>query len=121
MKRPGADILQFMDQAITAAQGGDWKTVDTRVRVIQNVIRPEEIAKSDITRVDVHPLEFVLYDFSPAFCSANPRPQPAWAADTPVKLAAIEGRLPALPAVEDVLAMDFDLNGLPDLLVLQAR
>ena len=119
VKRPGVDILQFIHQAIDAAKVGDWKTAEAKARVIQNVTRPEEIAKSDIARVDVHPLEYVLYDFSAEFCSANPRPQPAWAADTRVKLSAMERRLPALAAVEDMLVMDFDLNGLPDLLVLQ--
>jgi hypothetical protein len=119
VRRPGVDINQFIDQAIAAAKGGDWRTVESKVRVVHNVIRPEEVAKSDITRVDVHPLEFVLYDFSPEFYSVYPKPQPAWTASTPVKMTIVDGRLPTLSGVEDMLAMDFDLNGLPDLLVLQ--
>ena len=121
IKRPGVEIGKFLTEAMAAVQSGDWRTAESRVRVVQNIARPEEIAKSDITRVDVHPLEFVLYDFSPEFSRANTLPLPAWTADTntPVKLTAVDGGLPALAAVEDLWAVDVDLNGLPDLIVLQ--
>ena len=67
IKRPGVEIGKFLTEATAAAKSGDWRTAESKVRVVQNVVRPEEIAKSDITRVDVHPLEFVLYDFSSEF------------------------------------------------------
>lgn len=119
MKYSKVDVNQLLDRAAEAAAEGDWKKVDSRTRVIHNVTRPEEVAKSDITRVDVHPLEYLLYDFSAEFYAANPLPEPAWTATTPVKLTVAEGRLPELSGVLDMLVMDFDLDGLPDVAVLQ--
>jgi hypothetical protein len=118
-KRPGQDLGTFLTDAIAALKKGDWQIVSNKVRLIQNVVRPEEVSKSDITRVDVHPLEFVQYDFSPAFQQANPSPEPAWKSDTPVRLATGTTGLPALTGILDLRVVDVDLNGLPDLLVLQ--
>ena len=119
VNKPGVDIDKFLSDAITAVQGGDWKTTEAKVRMVANVSRHPDIVQSDITRVDVHPLEFVLYDFSPEFYRVNPRPEPTWTADSAVKLTVTEGRLPALAGVLDLAALDCDLNGLPDLAVLR--
>lgn len=118
-KRPGQDLSTFLNDAIAALKKGEWQNVSSKVRLIQNVVRPEEVSKSDITRVDVHPLEFVQYDFSPAFQQANPSPEPAWKSDTPVRLTVGTTGLPPMAGIIDLRVVDVDLNGLPDLIVLQ--
>ncbi|MHB0959654.1 MAG: FG-GAP-like repeat-containing protein [Pirellulaceae bacterium] len=119
VKRPGVDIGKFLADATAAVEAGEWRMAESRVRVIQNVVRPEEIAKSDMTRVDIHPLEFVLYDFSSQFASADKLPTPAWSTTTPVKLTSTDVGLPALTDVQDLWAVDANLNGLVDIIVLQ--
>ena len=119
IKRPGVDIGKFLTEATAATRSGDWLTVEKKVRVVQNVVRPEEIAKSDMTRVDVHPLEFMLYDFSSEFAAQNVLPVPVWTAKTPVRMTIADGGLPPLADVKDLWAVDADLNGLPDVIVLQ--
>lgn len=120
VKRRGIDIAQVLDQAIQAGEAGDWKMVDSRIRMVGNVVRPEEIAKSDITRVDIHPLEFVIHDFSPEFYDRHEVPVPAFDRESSVRLvAASEPLLSALTDVRDLRVMDFTLNGIPDLLILR--
>jgi len=120
IKKMGLDVPKTIDEAIEAVKAGDWAKVSTNVRRLEVTVRPNEVAKSDIVRVDVHPLEYVLYDFSPAFHAENKVPPPGFEEKTPVAFKAMaEGGLPELPGVLDVLLMDFDLDGLPDLLVLQ--
>ncbi|MBM4091144.1 MAG: CRTAC1 family protein [Planctomycetes bacterium] len=118
-KRFKADINQFVSQAIEATHRGDWATVQSTTRKILVVARPYEIAKGDAARIVVHPLEYVLREFSREFHDAHPRPEPRWNADTRVTMAMAEDSLPVLAGVEDLRVMDVDLDGLPDLLVLQ--
>ena len=77
VKRRGIDIGPILERALEAAKAGNWNVVNSSVRMVQNVVRPEEVAKSDITRVDVHPLEFVLYDFSLEFYAGHDIPDAA--------------------------------------------
>ncbi len=119
-QRARIDLNERIDMAIKAAKEGQWRGVNAGVRILQNVVRPEEIAKSDIVRIDVHPLEYVLYDFSQAFYTQYSRPTPTWNETTPVKLQVTsDGALAGLSDVLDMQVMDFSLNGLPDILVLQ--
>ncbi len=119
-QRADIDLNERIDTAIKAAKEGQWRGVNLSVRILQNVVRPEEIAKSDIARVKVHPLEFVVYDFSEEFYAQYARPTPKWNKATPVKLqVTVDDVLAGVNGVLDIRVMDFTLNGLPDMLVLQ--
>lgn len=116
------DIFEMVDQAIEAAKQGNWPVVRARVRgVFVNSMRSHEFAQNDLKRLKPHPLEFVLQEFSPAFQEKYARP--------PVSAPAIEVTFTPLPARQqlpviddavDMVAVDFDLNGTQDMVVLRA-
>jgi hypothetical protein len=89
--------------------------------MIQFTVRPEEISKSDLSRVDVHPLEFVMYDFSPEFSSQNKvaKSIPADSLDVTLK-PVTEWGLSDASDVLQVGLVDFDLDGFQNLVVLTA-
>ncbi len=124
-RRNNLDLGEMIDSALQAVQENNWRMASAQVRMLNNVVRPEEVAKSDIDRVNVHPLEFVAYDFSPEFYDQYGRAAPAWSESSSLTLEvlgadAVWGAAATGPA--DVLSarvMDFDVNGSPDLLLLQ--
>jgi hypothetical protein len=119
-QRRRMDIQERIDTAIKAVDDGDWRNVLVGARIINNIVRPEEVAKSDIDRVNVHPLEFVMYEFSDSFYEQYVRPQPKIEPSTSVRLVKqADESLARLSDVRQVCLMDFDVNGLPDILVLQ--
>lgn len=119
-RRARLDLMQQIEAARQAVQEGQWIRANAAVRILQNVVRPEEVAKLDIVRVDVHPTEFVLYDFSPEFYARYGRPEPVWRDTAPVELQVVQDPLLAgVDGVLDMRLMDFTLSGFPDLLVLQ--
>ena len=118
-QRARLDVSKTIDQASEAAKKGDWNTVTRLIRMIQFTVRPEEISKSDLSRVDVHPLEFVIYDFSPEFYSQNKvaRSIPSDSLDVVLKPVTEWGLNDASDVLEIGL-VDFDLDGFQDLVVL---
>ncbi len=119
-RRSRLDLGDQIDKAVEGVKSGQWNAVNASVRLICNLIRPEEIAKADIARVQVHPLEFVEHEFSPEFYQAYGPFRPEWAETSVVKLTSVPDDLLAQATdVVDVKALDFTLNGLVDLLVLQ--
>ncbi len=119
-RRSRVDLAAQLDKALQALKENQWNTVLASVRVIDNVVKGEEAAKADITRVNVHPLEFVKYEFSPEFYAAYGHPMPAWNESTAVKLrVTADDALGQLADVVGLKVIDFTLNGIPDILVLQ--
>jgi tetratricopeptide (TPR) repeat protein len=119
-QRARLDIGATVDQAIAAVKEENWRIVPGLIRRIQFTVRPEEAAKTDLTRVDVHPLEFLLYDFSSEFQQHCALPAKKVSTDTNVTLAIDDDQL--LNDAADVQALtvvDIDLNGRPDLVLLQ--
>jgi hypothetical protein len=120
-QRARLEIAETIQQASEAAKKGDWNTVTRLVRMIQFTVRPEEISKSDLTRVDVHPLEFVIYDFSPEFYSKNQVADSIPASSIEVSLKQVDSwGLSDAPDVLQVGLVDFDLDGRQDLVALAA-
>lgn len=119
-QRARLDLIERVDSVVEAAKAEQWRNVLIGVRMLTNVVRPEEVAKSDITRVDVHPLAYLLYDFSPEFFDRYGHPEPSWDKSTSVTLKQVaDDTLRGLTEVRDLCLMDFTLDGHPDLLVLQ--
>ncbi len=117
--KPGVDVEKLIAEASEAVAKDDWRTTEMKTRLIQNISRPPDMVQSDIARIDIHPLEFVAYDFSPEFYRVNPRPEPEWTEETPVRLTPASVQPPALAGVTDLRVIDVDLNGRADLVVLQ--
>lgn len=136
VRRLNVDLEQLINEAIAAAQtGGDqnWPIVLARVRVINNVIKPEFAQHVDLARRSRHILEYVIDDFSPAFYQRAHLPTPEAPPAIPVKFVrAAEGRvpqgvdgtsvgspLPELGDARDVLLADFNLDSWLDVIVLR--
>ncbi len=119
-QRARLDVAATIDQASAAAKAEDWSTVMRLVRMIQFTVRPEEISKSDLTRVDVHPLEFVIYDFSPEFYADNDVAPVIPAEGLTVMLQPVaDWGLSDATDVRQIGLTDFDLDGRRDLVVLR--
>ncbi|MCA9009800.1 MAG: VCBS repeat-containing protein [Planctomycetaceae bacterium] len=58
------ELPALLDQASAAASQQDWKAVMSRVRILSNVLRPQPATQSDRMRIQKHPMEFILRDFS---------------------------------------------------------
>lgn len=118
--RRGTDLSELVSGATTAFEQKDWPTVLRNVRVLRNVIRPEEIAKSDAARVSgIHPLEFVIHDFSDQFYERYRPATPETIEPIAVKFEEIStAGLPLEGSVVDLALTDFNLDGNLDLVTL---
>jgi tetratricopeptide (TPR) repeat protein len=126
----GQDVMELIDEGKEAAERSDWNTVYRTVLGIRNGVAPLESQKRDLRRVDLHPLEFVVFDFSPEFYRANPPPPPLPLTNTAVRLQPLpEQQQPRLSEkdgadevelseVRDFAVIDFDLDGRLELVVL---
>ena len=76
---------------------------------------------SDLTRIHVHPFEFILHNFSEDFYADNNLPTNSWHAGTEVRLRPVAIDVSATDDIHDLLLTDFDLNGVPDLVVLDGE
>ena len=118
-RRHGIDLRAILDDAERAARNADWTLTAKKAQLICNLVRPEELARSDRARVDVHPLEFLLFDFGSEFYARNPLPEPKWDKSTSTRLVLTTDKFRNLPGVIDLRVMDFNLDGRPDVLALQ--
>jgi hypothetical protein len=129
----GQDIFKLVDEGVSAVQRGDWNVVYRSVLGIRNGVAPLEAQKRDLRRVDLHPLEFVVFDFSSDFYAANPPPPPPPLTNTEVRLQRFpDERQPSLLVMErpgeagatevrDFAVVDFDLDAELELVVLTDR
>lgn len=113
-----ADALAEIDLIMRAAADADWTTVARRTRPLANMIKAENWTKSDLRRIDRHPLEYVLHDFD----MRCPRAVPPGQQDDAVLVRFVEfppaARFPDdLPGIEDIQLADFDLDGRLDAIV----
>ncbi|HEV3006049.1 MAG TPA: FG-GAP-like repeat-containing protein, partial [Pirellulales bacterium] len=115
------DVVEYVGETATAAEGGVWPTVKQHARQLQNVVLAQSWTKSDQRRVDKNDLEFVLHDF----VTLRARRYGAGAGDErPIAVKFEELPAPqSLPAgllgIEDLELADFDLDGELDVFVLR--
>ena len=118
------NITELIDKAATAVEQKNWDIAIRNVRIVSNVLRPEIATKLDLKRVVKHPLEYVLFDFSPEWQQqfAGAAKSTNGVAATPIEVTFTEAdaadQLPPLAGIRDVKIADFDLDGRWDVIVL---
>ncbi len=118
------NITDLIDRATAAVEQKNWDVAIRNVRIVSNVLRPEIATKLDLKRVVKHPLEYVLFDFSPEWQKqhgdAAKTSQSVAAAPIEVTFAEADAadQLPPLAGIRDVKIADFDLDGRWDVIVL---
>jgi len=120
--RTGQDLdpWKYLSDATKALDDNDWPGVQQNAAFFDNIVRPQDYARSDRLRCDPHSLEFLIHDFDETF---HERYQ---ARDTstgdPISISF--GSFPwqptpiAISRGEDFRIVDFDLDERPDFLVL---
>jgi hypothetical protein len=118
--RTRINVLKMLDQAVTAAAAKNWGVVRQNTAPLMGVVRSEEISRSDLRRVDVNPLEFVVHEFSPRFRDQHPFEMPT-PPQIPIefRIAELGETAASMTDVLDAKVADFDLNDKPDLLILR--
>ncbi|MCA9059204.1 MAG: VCBS repeat-containing protein, partial [Planctomycetaceae bacterium] len=108
------DIVELLTAAQTALDEGNPAILLRNIRIVQNVLRPEDAAQSDKIRLEKHPLEFVALHL---FTGDDVPPVPY----TPALSFDLESvALPdeAAQGILDIAVADFDLDGRDDLWLL---
>jgi len=116
------DLVATGDQLKTAVEEEKWPQVLARARLIDNAVKSEEWVRSDLRRLNRHPLAYVVLDFSSDVCgesspSGNGEDSTA---SNPIRFtAAVSDRqFPELAGVVAVNLADFDLDGTTDVFAL---
>lgn len=116
------DVNKLVDDVKAAAESGNWDDAGFKLLLIKNVF--VQHANPDIPEAQRHPLEFILGDFQPEFYSAaklksQAESPPIVVTFEPLKWDSSElaGADP-LSAAMDLALVDFDLDGLLDLIAL---
>ena len=118
------NITDLIDKAVAAVEKKDWDIAIRNVRLVSNVLRPEIATKLDMKRVVKHPLEYVLFDFSPEWqkqyghAAKSSETVAAARVEVTFKEADAADQLPPLAGIRDVKIADFDLDGRWDVIVL---
>ena len=118
-KRVRVSLNEFFASAIESAKSGDWKKTLQQVRIIGNVTRSEEAVQSDLLRLNRHPLEFIVHDFSPAFYLKHNLSSSV--AGDPIKVSfssEADQQLPGTASARDLALIDFNLDGKMDICLL---
>jgi len=67
-QRTGFDVKQHLDQTVgrvdASADAATWKLIQRNVRILVNVLKPEDLLQSDRRRIVKNQLEYICFDFS---------------------------------------------------------
>ncbi|MEZ6066619.1 MAG: FG-GAP-like repeat-containing protein [Planctomycetaceae bacterium] len=113
--------LQFLDEARSAAEQADWRKAKTSVTLFGNIMKSSDVSRSDLTRVELHPLELVMTQFVTIDPARIVAMDIATDEAIEVRWTAAAVGLPMGEAVTGLLSIesaDFDLDGRLDLAVL---
>ncbi|RLS82901.1 MAG: hypothetical protein DWI02_01395 [Planctomycetota bacterium] len=113
------DLNEIIDKGLAATQEGNWQVAQRSTTIIKNLIIAE--AARDKRFVMLDSLEYVLADFGPEFRSRSDLPSSGETRSNPVHFLPPHdfANWPQFNGGRQVSAVDFDLNGQLDLLVLQ--
>lgn len=121
------DLDEHLDKMLTALTTAkdekDWAPLRSGTAILTNILRSEVARQLDEKRVAKHLLEFVVFDFSAAYYSANKSVAPPADEPIPVKLSNAPLELAGL-GVSDLHGLhmaDFDLDGKVDLCFVEAK
>ncbi|NNJ25455.1 FG-GAP-like repeat-containing protein [Alienimonas chondri] len=118
--RQNGEILPLVDAGESAAKDGDWPAAQRSAALLFNLLRSEEIVRSDRLAVQRTALDFVVPDLPPRFYDAVGLSRTPDATGIAVQYAPFDGPLaaPAIEGVRAVAATNFDLLGREELIVL---
>lgn len=114
------DIRDVVDKGVAAANAGDAAGVAGRLRGLANVLVPQ--SEADRRAIERHPLEFVIERYRPEFYAETRLDR---ATEVPRIASSLDGRKVSWSAgspgpCQAVLLEDFDLDGRPDILLLES-
>ncbi|MAG95020.1 MAG: hypothetical protein CMJ48_14940 [Planctomycetaceae bacterium] len=117
----GKDLTAMLAEGEKAAREGDWPLATTTARIVGNILKPEEVVRSDARRIHPHPLAFVMLDFGSAFDArraavAEITSQPA--AQLKFVSQPVDAALAELKSVTDLTLVDFNSNDRYDIVAL---
>lgn len=113
------NLNDLIDQGIAGLKESDWSAVTRSAMMTGNVLRPEVATQNDTREVNPHLLEFMVHDFSEQFQANNTLPKPPFPAAIPVSFMSVETPFQNLSDVRQIHAVDFDLNGSLDIVLVQ--
>ena len=115
------DVLDAMKKAVTAAEASEWSQVGLQARLLGNVMKPQIATLIDQRRIDRNLMEYIQhelkvdgFDTDEVLAEAVPE----------IEVSFVPTELAVAPAgeeqfeVRDVTAIDFDLDGRTDLVLL---
>ena len=120
--RQAGGVLPLVDAGRAAAAAGEWPAARRNAGLLFNVVRSEEVARADRLDLERHPLDFIRTDFPPAFYEAAGLARAPDPAAVPVRFVPFAGGLapPEVAGVRDAAAVNFDLLGGLELVLLTA-
>lgn len=111
------DIREVIEQAIEQAEQGDTRGLGRSIYLFRQLLLPMEMTKRDLVKLDPHPLEFALFEFSGSSFKnavAIPPPKPPGR----FELVAVAESQPDVAGANVIRLADFDQDGKLDLLVI---
>lgn len=115
------EIRDLVDRAVTAVKEDKWPVARNNVYILANMLRPQPATQSDRLRVQKHPLEYIVLDFSDQLGPARADP----VADSSPPITVAFENVPFIvqsQPLSNVVAVelaDIDLDGRVDLALLQ--
>ena len=119
-QRTRVKVLEFLEQAATAAEQGNWALATRNVRAVVNVTVQEEQVQADKLAVDRNALEFVAIDVPPEFYESaglKRRPSPQ-AIDVSFAPGLLDLKDVVTESISDFALLDFDIDGKLDIVLL---
>ncbi|MFP6620009.1 MAG: VCBS repeat-containing protein, partial [Pirellulaceae bacterium] len=114
------DPWQYLSDAAAALDSSDWPSVQRNTSFFDNIVRPQDYARSDQLRCDPHSLDFMVHDFDAGFHQRY-RTKAALPSDpVPVEFGSFSHQPEPLTTGRclDLRLVDFDLDDRLDVLLL---
>ncbi|MFO0906296.1 MAG: VCBS repeat-containing protein [Pirellulales bacterium] len=125
-RRSRRDINATLDALLAHVEKEEWPQAMGQVRMIGNIVRPDDVQRADFRRTLPNALELLVYDFS-SVQLAELAPEEA----PPVEVKFVPRELAGLAVnasgeklggpIHDLKVVDFDLDGQLDIVVLQGE
>jgi tetratricopeptide (TPR) repeat protein len=117
---PESDLIVLLDRAANAADAGNWEEAADALQIFDSWLTAIAADLGDLPEVTPHPLDYMLFDFSPALRDQFPVTRTAEKA-IPIMFDAVFADEPQLSSIPKAIRLlDFDLDGKLELAVLEA-
>jgi hypothetical protein len=112
------EFSEISRQLKTAVDEQKWPLAVSKAHQVNNAINSEEWVKSDLRRLEKHPLSYAVLEFNSGTCAARDQADEGPRIDVRFQALPAERQLPALDVVTDLKLADFDLDGVVDVIAL---